>query len=187
MTLARNNVLFQQRLQRICNGIFSPMSDDIIREGFLLITTAVMIWHSKTFVRISGPKGRRFKSCHLDQFGKSWNVWVSRLFCYALLFEKNHLFTQIHSKSCFCAQNRIIEGFKKGFKPLQNKGLSVLSLWTFRAQTTLNYVLRSACIRLPASMIWLVCLCTYLFIVIWISACPAMAWRVFTSVPVPAA
>ena len=36
-------------------------------EGFPSLTTAVMERHYKNICSISGPKGRRFKSCHLDQ------------------------------------------------------------------------------------------------------------------------
>ena len=124
------------------------MSDHVILQGFLLITTAVMIWHKQTFVRISGPTGRRFKSCHLDQFVKSWNARVSRLFCFVWVYDLNDAFAFIHLKSCFCAQKRIIMAVKTGVKPLWIKDLSVLPLWTIRAQTASNYVLRSACMAL---------------------------------------
>ena len=46
--------------------------------------TLICFWQQISVIGLgsSGPKGRRFKSCHLDQLGKSWNVWVSRLFCF---------------------------------------------------------------------------------------------------------
>ena len=43
MTLANGKNRVRQRLQLNCNGMFSPMSDDVKREAFLLITTAGMI------------------------------------------------------------------------------------------------------------------------------------------------
>ena len=59
--------------------MFLSMSDDVKREGFLLITTAVIVRHNRTHIRNSGPKGRRFKSCHLDQ-KKAGNRKVSGSF-----------------------------------------------------------------------------------------------------------
>ena len=43
MTLANGKNRVRQRLQLNCNGMISPMSDDVKREAFLLITTAGMI------------------------------------------------------------------------------------------------------------------------------------------------
>ena len=59
------------------------MSDDVKREGFLLITTAVIVRHNRTHIRNSGPKGRRFKSCHLDQ-KTAGNLWFSGSFLFIL-------------------------------------------------------------------------------------------------------
>ena len=74
-------------LQRIGSRICFSMSAPVISQCFPLIATAVMIWHRKTTVRISGPKGRRFKSCHLDHLHD--NFWHYRaIFVYFATFCK---------------------------------------------------------------------------------------------------
>ena len=50
---------------------------------FPSLTTAVMVGHIRTFVRNSGPKGRRFKSCHLGQkkmYGFCSSLWKPYFF-----------------------------------------------------------------------------------------------------------